>query len=87
MAKNAVGVAAQVIIGHLIHAKLPPHLKKSINQAHLENGSYEQIKIHVEKKLELENGLNGTCPIDYRVTNNAKTLEKALFSHLNLRKI
>ena len=35
---------------------MPPHLKKSINQAHLENGTYEQIVTHLEKELEL-NGL------------------------------
>ena len=35
---------------------MPPHLKKSINQAHLENGTYEQIITHLEKELEL-NGL------------------------------
>ena len=36
--------------------KCPPHLKKSINQAHLENGTYEQIVSHLERELEL-NGL------------------------------
>ena len=35
---------------------MPPHLKKSINQAHLENGTYEQIVTHLEMELEL-NGL------------------------------
>ena len=52
-AKNAFGVAAQAIIDQLIYAKMPPHLKKSINQAHLENGTYEQIVAHLEKELEL----------------------------------
>ena len=33
---------------------MPPHLKKSINQAHLENGTYEQIVTHFEKELELK---------------------------------
>ena len=33
-----------------------PHLKKSINQAHLENGTYEQIVSHLERELDL-NGL------------------------------
>ena len=56
LAKDAFGVAAQAIIGQLIDAKMPPHLKKSINQAHLENGKYEQIVSHLEKELEL-NGL------------------------------
>ena len=35
---------------------MPPHLKKSINQAHLGIGTYEQIVLHLEKELEL-NGL------------------------------
>ena len=52
-AKNAYGVAAQAIIDQFIYAKMPPHLKKSINQAHLENGTYEQIVIHLERELEL----------------------------------
>ena len=43
LAKDAFGVAAQAIIEQFIYAKKPPHLKKSINQAHLENGTYEQI--------------------------------------------
>ena len=33
---------------------MPPHLKKSINQAHLENGTYEQIVTHLERELELK---------------------------------
>ena len=53
LAKDAFGGAAQVIIEQFIYAKLPPHLKKSINQAHLENGTYEQIVSHLEKELDL----------------------------------
>ena len=33
---------------------MPPHLKKSINQAHLEKDTYEQIVTHLEKELELK---------------------------------
>ena len=32
---------------------MPPHLKKSINQAHLENGTYEQIVTHLRWEIEL----------------------------------
>ena len=53
LAKDAFGVDAQAIIEKLIYAKMPPHLKKSINQAHLENGTYEQFATHLEKELEL----------------------------------
>ena len=35
LAKDAFGVAAQATIDQFIYAKMPPHLKKSINQAHL----------------------------------------------------
>ena len=54
--KGAFGVAAQAIIEQFTYAKMPPHLKKLINQAHLENGTYEEIVSHLERELEL-NGL------------------------------
>ena len=53
LANDAFGVAAQAIIDQFVYAKMPPHLKKSINQAHLENGTYEQIVTHLERELEL----------------------------------
>ena len=56
LAKDAFGIAAHAIIEQFIYAKMPPHLKKSINQAHLENGTYEQIVTHLERELEV-NGL------------------------------
>ena len=56
LTKDAFGVAAQAIIEQFIYAKMPPHLKISSNQAHLENGMYEQIVSHLERELEL-NGL------------------------------
>ena len=56
LAKNAFGVAALAIIEQFFYAKMPSHLKKLINQAHLENGTYEQIVSHLERELEL-NGL------------------------------
>ena len=56
LAKDAFGVAAQAIMEQFINAKMPPHLKKSLNQAHLENGTCEQIVSHLEREFEL-NGL------------------------------
>ena len=53
LAKDPFGIAAHAIIEQFIYAKMPPHLKKSINQAHLENGTYEQIVTHLEMELEL----------------------------------
>ena len=38
LAQDAFGIAAHAIIEKFIYAKMPPDLKKSINQAHLENG-------------------------------------------------
>ena len=59
LAKDAFGIAPHAIIEQFIYAKMPPHLKKSMNQAHLENGAYEQIVTHLERELEL-NGLEAT---------------------------
>ena len=56
LAKEAFGIAAHAIIEQFIYAKMPPHLKKSQKQAHLEKGTYEQIVTHLERELEL-NGL------------------------------
>ena len=56
LTKDAFGVAAQAIIEHFIYARMPLHLKKSINKAHLENSTYEQIVSHLEREIEI-NGL------------------------------
>ena len=53
LVKDAIGVVAQAIIERFIYAKMPRNLKKSHNQAHLENGTYEQIVSHLERDLEL----------------------------------
>ena len=54
LAKEAFVIGALAIIEQFIYAKMPPYLKKSINQAHLENGTYEQIVAHAERELELK---------------------------------
>ena len=54
LAKDAFGIAAHAIIEQFMCAKMAPHLKKSINQSHLENGTYEQIVTHLERELELK---------------------------------
>ena len=41
------------MIDSLLYAKLPPHLKRSLNLAYLENGTYDQIVAHLEKEIEL----------------------------------
>ena len=55
VAKNAFGKAAHAIVEQFIFnnwTKMPPHLKKLMNQAHLENGTYEQIVTNREEELE-----------------------------------
>ena len=64
LAKDAFGIAAHAIIEQFIYAKMPPHLKNSINQAHLENGTYEQVVTRLERELEL-NGLE--APDELRI--------------------
>ena len=56
LAKDAFRIAAHAVLDQFIYAKMPLHLEKSINQAHLENGTYEQIVKHLEVELVL-NGL------------------------------
>ena len=53
LAKNAFGTAAQTIIEQFIYVNMPPHLMKSIDQAHLESGTYEKIVSLLERELEL----------------------------------
>ena len=52
-AERAFGDNAQHMVDGLLYAKLPPHLKRSLNLAYLENGTYDQIVAHLERKLEL----------------------------------
>ena len=50
------------MIESLLYAKMPPYLKKSINHAYLEIGTYEQIVRHLEREMEL-NGLEADEPL------------------------
>ena len=52
-AERAFGDNAQHMIDSLLYAKLPPHLKRPLNLAYLENGTYDQIVAHLERELEL----------------------------------
>ena len=51
--ERAFGDNAQHMIDKLLYAKLPPHLKRSLNLGYLENGTYDQIVAHLERELEL----------------------------------
>ena len=58
VAKNAFRVASQMILEQFIYAKLPSRLNKSINQEHLENGTYEEIVSHLEMELKLSKSVS-----------------------------
>ena len=69
-AERAFGDSAQHMIDCLLYAKLPPHLKRSLNLAYLENGTYDQIVTHLERELELsglenDGELTYTCKHDF----------------------
>ena len=69
LAKDAFGIAAHAIIEQVIYAKKPPHLKKTINQAHLENDTYEQMVTNLETELELE-GLEAPDELQINIVNH-----------------
>ena len=69
LAKDAFGNSVHAIIEQFIYAKMPPRLKKSINQAHLENGTYELDVTHLEKELEL-NGLETPDEIQIKTVSH-----------------
>ena len=52
-AEEAFGDNAQEMYDHLLYAKLPPKMKRSVNMARPENGSYDEIVTHLERELEL----------------------------------
>ena len=52
-AEKAYSDIASQMIENLLYAKMPTLLKRSINQAHIDNGTYEQIVRHLERKMEL----------------------------------
>ena len=61
------------MIDSLLYAKLPPHLKRSLNLAYLENGTYDQIVAHLEREVELsglENDGELTLPTMTAATPN-----------------
>ena len=76
LAKDAFGIAAHTTIEQFKYAKKPPHLKKSINWAHLKKSTYEQIVTHLEKELEL-NGLQAPDELKLNTVSNISTSANA----------
>ena len=55
---------------------MPPHLRKSIDQANLENGAYKQIVTHPEEELEL-NGLEAPDELQTNTVSHNTAKAKA----------
>ena len=62
------------MIYSLMYAKLPPKLKRSVNMARLENGSYDEIVARLERELEL-NALEESddLPMATMTSSNSKS--------------
>ena len=64
---------------------MPPHLKKSINKAHLQNGIYEQIVSYIERELGLD-GLQAPVELQIKTVTQKATQQnpekpKPAFQH------
>ena len=46
-------MATQAIIEQFIYVTMPPHLKQSMFEGHLENGKYEEIAWHLGREIKL----------------------------------
>ena len=55
---------------------MPHHLKKSINMAHLENGTYKQIVSHLKKEFEL-NGLEAPYELQIKTVTQHATQQNS----------
>ena len=74
-AENAFSENAQAMIDSLLHAKLPPKLKRSVNMARLENATNEEIVTHLERELEF-NGLEEGDDIPVPTMSTAPTAKR-----------
>ena len=52
-AERVFGDQAQQMIDSFLYPKMQPHLKKSLNLAFLGKGTYDQIRVHLEKEQQL----------------------------------
>ena len=79
-AEKAFGENARSMIDSLLYAKLPPKLKRSVNMARLENGTYEEIVAHLERELEL-NALEESDDLPMATMASASTNNNNLLSN------
>ena len=78
-AEKAFGDHARKMIDSLLYAKLPPKLKRSVNMARLENGSYDEIVAHLERELEL-NALEESDDLPIATMTSSSTKPKTPLS-------
>ena len=78
-AEKAFGDHAQKMIDSLLYAKLPPKLKRSVDMARLENGSYDEIVAHLERELEL-NALDEADDLPMATMTSSSTKPKTPLS-------
>ena len=74
------------MIDSLLYAKLPPKLKRSVNMARLENGSYDEIVAHLERELEL-NALEESDDLPMASMTSSATKPKTVPSNIQLSDI
>ena len=79
-AEKAFGKNAKSMIDSLLYAKLPLKLKRSVNMARLENGTYEEIVAHLERELEL-NALEDLDDLPVTTMASASTSSRSLLSN------
>ena len=78
LTKDAIRIAAHAIIEQYMLVKMPPSLKKSMNQARLESGTLKQIVTHLEGELE-SNGLEAPDELQINtVTHNTANTNAVL---------
>ena len=79
-AEKAFGDDAESMIDSLLYAKLPPNMKRSVNMARLENGTFEAIVAHLERELEL-NALEESNNLPMATMASASTSNSNLLSN------
>ena len=68
------------MIDNLLYSKLPPKLKRSVNVARPENGTYEEIVAHLQRELEI-NALEESDCLPIATMASASTSGCNLLSH------
>ena len=71
---------AKSMIVSLLHNKLPPKLKRSVNMARQENGTHKKIVAHLERELEL-NSLEKSDDLTIATMTSPSTSSRILLSN------